>query len=71
MINSTIGGVIGFIVFLLDIWAIVSVIRSDSTSNKKIFWTLLIIILPVVGLIAWGLAGPRGSTSVSAPTHKG
>ncbi len=52
MINSTIGGVIGFIVFLLDIWAIVSVIRSDSTSNKKIFWTLLIIILPVVGLIA-------------------
>ena len=25
MINSTIGGVLGFIVFLLDIWAIVNV----------------------------------------------
>ncbi len=53
MINSTIGGCTGFIVFLLDIWAIVNVIRSDSTSNAKIGWTVLIIVLPVIGLIAW------------------
>lgn len=71
MFNSTIGGVLGFIVFLLDIWAIVNVIRSDSTNNAKIGWTVLIIVLPVIGLIAWAAAGPRGNRSATAPTHKG
>ncbi|MCQ4294952.1 PLD nuclease N-terminal domain-containing protein [Pseudomonas stutzeri] len=55
------GGIFGLLILILDIWAIISVIRSDSTSGKKVLWVLLIVILPVLGLIIWGIMGPRGN----------
>ncbi|WP_313305037.1 PLDc N-terminal domain-containing protein [Stutzerimonas balearica] len=55
------GGILGLIILLLDIWAIVSIVRSDATVGKKVLWVLLILILPVLGLILWGIMGPRGN----------
>lgn len=55
------GGIFGLLILALDIWAIVSVVRSDASSGKKILWVLLIVILPVLGLILWGIMGPRGN----------
>lgn len=55
------GGIFGLIILILDIWAIISVVRSSSETGKKILWILLIVILPVVGLIIWGIMGPRGA----------
>ncbi|MAL91881.1 MAG: hypothetical protein CMK94_10275 [Pseudomonas sp.] len=45
------GGIFGLLILILDIWAIISIVRSDSTTGKKVLWVLLIIILPVLGLI--------------------
>lgn len=55
------GGILGLIILLLDIWAIVSIVRSDATGGKKVLWVLLILILPVLGLILWGIMWPRGN----------
>lgn len=55
------GGIFGLLILALDIWAIISVVRSDASSGKKILWVLLIVILPVLGLILWGIMGPRGN----------
>lgn len=55
------GGIFGLLILILDIWAIISIVRSDSTSGKKVLWVLLIVILPVLGLIIWGITGPRGN----------
>ncbi|MCD1637959.1 PLD nuclease N-terminal domain-containing protein [Pseudomonas stutzeri] len=55
------GGIFGLLILILDIWAIISIVRSDSTTGKKVLWVLLIIILPVLGLIIWGVMGPRGN----------
>ncbi|MEN2394092.1 PLD nuclease N-terminal domain-containing protein [Pseudomonas halotolerans] len=63
---------IGVVVLLLlvDLWAIVSVFRSDKTVGTKAGWALLLIILPVVGLVIWGVAGPRGvKEGPSSPEH--
>jgi hypothetical protein len=57
--------IFGLIVLALDIWAIVNVIGSSASTGSKILWTLLIIILPVVGLIIWFFAGPRSRSSVA------
>lgn len=54
-----IGGILGFIVLVLDIWAVVRVVGSSASVGAKILWSLLIIVLPVVGLIIWYLAGPK------------
>ncbi len=59
--SDVFGGLFGLIILALDIWAIISVVRSDASSGKKVMWVLLIVILPVLGLILWGLMGPRGN----------
>jgi hypothetical protein len=57
---SEYGGIIGLIILALDIWAIINVIQSDGSTGSKILWVLLILVLPVLGLIIWFFAGPRG-----------
>lgn len=54
-------GIGGLILFALDIWAIASVINSSAERGSKIIWTLVIAFLPVVGLIAWWLMGPKAN----------
>ena len=54
-------GIGGFIVLLLDIWAIVSILGSSASTGSKVLWTLLVIVLPVLGFIIWLIAGPRSS----------
>ncbi|MBD8476056.1 PLDc_N domain-containing protein [Pseudomonas sp. CFBP 8770] len=48
------------IVLLLDAWVLTSVWRSTKGSGTKLGWTVLIFVLPLVGLAIWGIAGPRG-----------
>jgi hypothetical protein len=48
------------IVLMLDIWALVSVWKSTKSTGTKLGWTVLIFVLPMVGLVIWGIAGPRG-----------
>lgn len=55
------GGLIGLIVLILDIWAIVSTIRSPATNGRKVVWILVVIFLPVVGFLAWLIFGPKAA----------
>jgi hypothetical protein len=52
-------GLIGLIVFCADIYAILTILKSRATLNAKILWCLLVVLLPVLGLIIWYVAGPR------------
>jgi len=54
-------GLVGLVILALDIWAILKIIGSPAGTGAKVFWILLILILPLVGLIIWLIAGPRGS----------
>lgn len=54
-------GVGGFILLALNIWALVSIIGSGASTGSKVLWCLLVLILPVIGFIAWLLAGPRSN----------
>jgi hypothetical protein len=54
--------VIGLIIFIADIWAIFNTVQARGPSaGAKILWIFLILILPVLGLIIWIFAGPRGT----------
>jgi hypothetical protein len=55
-----VGGLLGFIVLVLDIWAIVRVLQSGASTGNKVLWVVLILLMPVIGLILWWLMGPRG-----------
>ncbi|QBF29962.1 PLDc N-terminal domain-containing protein [Thalassococcus sp. S3] len=59
-----IAGIGGFILLILNIWAIVSVIGSSASTGTKVLWVLLILVLPLIGVIAWLILGPRASKRV-------
>lgn len=48
---------IGLLVLILDILSIASVLFGRGGLGHKLLWTLLILILPVVGLILYLLIG--------------
>ncbi|MDD1967493.1 PLD nuclease N-terminal domain-containing protein [Pseudomonas putida] len=60
--------ILALVLLLVDIWAIASVWRTSKSSGTKAGWALLILVLPVIGLAIWGIAGPRGVAE--PPTSK-
>jgi len=53
----------GLLVLVADIWAIVNILQSGADTTKKVLWTLLVIVLPVLGFILWFFLGPRTGKS--------
>lgn len=51
------GNILGTLVLILDIVAIVSVLLGRGSLGHKLLWTLLIILLPVVGMVLYYLIG--------------
>ena len=62
--GSTFNGLVGLIILALDIWAIINVLKSGAGTGAKILWVLLILFLPVLGLVIWAIAGPRGNVRI-------
>lgn len=53
------GGILGLAILALDIWAIIRVVQSGASTGAKVLWVIVIVLLPVIGLIIWLLAGPK------------
>jgi hypothetical protein len=56
-----VGGFFGVLVLIADVWAIVNVFGSTASTGAKVVWTVLILLLPVLGFIIWLVAGPRAA----------
>ena len=56
---GNVNGLWGLLVLAADIWAIVNIFQSGGTTGNKVLWTLLVIVLPVLGFIIWFFAGPK------------
>ncbi|MBM2575260.1 PLDc_N domain-containing protein [Jannaschia sp. Os4] len=52
-------GILGAIVFVLGVYAIYRVLTSGATTGTKAIWCIVILLLPVIGFIAWLVAGPK------------
>ncbi len=52
-------GLGGIIVLIANVYAIVKTIGSDASTGSKVFWIILILLLPVLGVILWFFFGPR------------
>lgn len=50
--------ILGLVVFVLDIIALVSLLKSGADGPTKILWALLIILLPLLGMVLYFLMGP-------------
>ena len=55
-------GLLGLIILIADIYAIIKILQSSASGLKKLIWVVVVLLLPVIGLIAWFLAGPGGKS---------
>ena len=53
------GGVVGVLVLIADVYAIINVLGSGESTGRKVLWTVLVLVLPIVGFLIWLFAGPR------------
>ena len=53
----------GALVLIADIWAIVNILQSGADTGKKVLWTVVVILLPVLGFMLWFFLGPRTGRS--------
>ncbi|GAB3115218.1 hypothetical protein G8770_08975 [Aestuariicella hydrocarbonica] len=55
-----VSGFLGLLILIADIWAILNIIQSRASMVNKLIWILVVLLLPVLGLLIWFFAGPRG-----------
>lgn len=52
-------GLGGILILIADIYAIVKILGSTTASTgSKVFWIILILLLPILGVILWFFMGP-------------
>ena len=49
--------IVGLIVLVLDIIAIVKVLGGSGSTERKLLWTIIILLLPFIGMILYFLIG--------------
>ena len=50
---------IGLIILVVDVIAILDCVKSNKGTTKKIIWILVVLLLPVIGLVAYYLVGKK------------
>jgi hypothetical protein len=54
---------LGILILFADVWAIVNIFQSAADTGRKVLWTVLVILLPLLGFILWYFLGPRTGRS--------
>jgi len=52
--------IIGLLVLVLDIIVIMQIWSGSGDGGKKLLWTIIVLILPLIGPLLWYLVG-RGN----------
>ncbi len=50
-------GILGLLIFALDLIAIFSLLIGRSSVSRKLIWILLILLLPMLGMLLYFLFG--------------
>ena len=58
-VSSMLYGIIGLVIFVLDVIAIVDVLKSGMDTAKKLLWIVVILLLPLIGMVAYFLIGGK------------
>lgn len=59
MMNIGYNGLWGLLILAGDIWAIINILQSSASNEKKLLWIIMVALLPLLGLILWYFLGPR------------
>jgi hypothetical protein len=55
------GGIVGFIVLILDIIVWIEVLKSNRPPSSKLLWCLVVFLFPIVGMVIYFLFSNRAA----------
>ncbi|KAK6352086.1 hypothetical protein TWF730_008917 [Orbilia blumenaviensis] len=55
------GGIVGLIIFILDVLVFIELFKSSRPASHKILWGLFVFFFPILGLIIYYLFSNRQS----------
>ncbi len=55
-----VSGILGLMLLVINVWIIVRIVQSTAGTARKVIWIVAILLLPLVGAIAWFFLGPKG-----------
>ncbi|KAK1993963.1 hypothetical protein LX36DRAFT_228021 [Colletotrichum falcatum] len=55
------GGILGFVVLVLDIIVFIEVLKSDRPVSHKVLWCLVVFLFPIVGMVIYWLFSNRAA----------
>ncbi|KAH6654843.1 hypothetical protein BKA67DRAFT_290157 [Truncatella angustata] len=53
------GGIIGFVVLILDIIVFIEVLKSNRPPSHKVLWCLIVFLFPIVGMVIYYIFSNR------------
>lgn len=59
MMNMGYNGLWGLLILAGDVWAIINILQSAVSNEKKLIWIIVVALLPLLGLVLWYFLGPR------------
>lgn len=62
--NVEVGGFFGLILLICIIYAIVKTVQSGASTGHKVIWIAVLLLLPLLGFIAWLIFGPKGNAGI-------
>ena len=62
MMDMGYNSVWGLLILAADIWAVINILQSAASNEKKLLWIIVVVLLPVLGLILWYFLGPRNGS---------
>ncbi|EIJ41387.1 hypothetical protein BegalDRAFT_0468 [Beggiatoa alba B18LD] len=54
--------ILSLLIVVADIFAILKITQSSVPVEHKVIWIVIILLLPVLGFIAWYIVGPGDKT---------
>ncbi|KAI1816384.1 hypothetical protein GGS20DRAFT_229908 [Poronia punctata] len=61
------GGIVGFIVLVMDLIVFVEVLKSNRPVSNKVIWCLIVFLFPVIGMIVYFLFSNRKAHNTYEP----
>ena len=53
-----VGGLLGLLVLIADVYAILKIAGSSATTGLKAIWIVVVLIFPLIGVVVWFIFGP-------------
>lgn len=54
-----INGILGLLLLIAIVYALIQIVQSSASTGRKVLWSVLVLVFPLIGVIVWFFIGPR------------